>query len=193
MGRMNHDTKVIHLATGKDIRMFPEDVVKNFNLPHCGRVPWHHTLDKSFKAISSITAKIGVTDDKEACSVVAENFLRRSSNNLNPLDEEAFKIAFIVYVMGILVDVKRPSHWDSFNFLPTLANVHQSKSFDWATCILDDLASMCLEAQCDAKKKLDPCTVVLHPDLRANPNARIHVRKDQVTHMHRLSEYQNTV
>jgi hypothetical protein len=29
-----------------------------------------------------------------------------------------------------------------------------------------------------------------HPDLRANPNARIHVRQDQVTHMHRLSEYQ---
>jgi hypothetical protein len=29
-----------------------------------------------------------------------------------------------------------------------------------------------------------------HPDLRANPDARIHVRQDQVTHMHRLSEYQ---
>jgi hypothetical protein len=25
---------------------------------------------------------------------------------------------------------------------------------------------------------------VSHPDLRANPNARIHVRQDQVTHMH---------
>jgi hypothetical protein len=32
-----------------------------------------------------------------------------------------------------------------------------------------------------------------HPNLRANPNARIHVRQDQVTHMHRLSEYQNTM
>jgi hypothetical protein len=32
--------------------------------------------------------------------------------------------------------------------------------------------------------------VLSHPDLRANPNARIHVRQDQVTHMHRLSEYQ---
>jgi hypothetical protein len=32
-----------------------------------------------------------------------------------------------------------------------------------------------------------------HPDLSANPNARIHVHYDQVTHMHRLSEYQNTV
>jgi hypothetical protein len=32
-----------------------------------------------------------------------------------------------------------------------------------------------------------------HPDLRTNPNARIHVRQDQVTHMHRRSEYQNTV
>jgi hypothetical protein len=36
-------------------------------------------------------------------------------------------------------------------------------------------------------------TTLSHPDLRANPNARIHVRRDQVTHMHRLSEYQNTV
>jgi hypothetical protein len=35
--------------------------------------------------------------------------------------------------------------------------------------------------------------VLSHPDLRANPNARLHVRQDQVTHMHRLSEYQNTV
>jgi hypothetical protein len=26
-----------------------------------------------------------------------------------------------------------------------------------------------------------------HPDLRENPNARIHVRQDPVTHMHRLS------
>jgi hypothetical protein len=32
-----------------------------------------------------------------------------------------------------------------------------------------------------------------HPDLRANLNAIIHVRQDLVTHMHRLSEYQNTV
>jgi hypothetical protein len=32
-----------------------------------------------------------------------------------------------------------------------------------------------------------------HPDLRTNSNARIHVRQDQVTHMHRRSEYQNTV
>jgi hypothetical protein len=36
-------------------------------------------------------------------------------------------------------------------------------------------------------------TTLSHPDLRANPNARIHVRQDQVTHMHRLSEYQNIV
>jgi hypothetical protein len=33
-------------------------------------------------------------------------------------------------------------------------------------------------------------TTLSHPDLRANPNARIHVRQDQVTHLHRLSEYQ---
>jgi hypothetical protein len=31
---------------------------------------------------------------------------------------------------------------------------------------------------------------VSHPDLRTNPNVRIHVRQDQVTHMHRRSEYQ---
>jgi hypothetical protein len=36
-------------------------------------------------------------------------------------------------------------------------------------------------------------TTLSHPDLRENLNARIHVRQDQVTHMHRLSEYQNTV
>jgi hypothetical protein len=36
-------------------------------------------------------------------------------------------------------------------------------------------------------------TTLSHPDLRANSNARIHVRQDQVTHMLRLSEYQNTV
>jgi hypothetical protein len=33
-------------------------------------------------------------------------------------------------------------------------------------------------------------TTLSHQDLRANPNARIHVRQDQVTHMHRCSEYQ---
>jgi hypothetical protein len=33
-------------------------------------------------------------------------------------------------------------------------------------------------------------TTLSHPDLRANPNAGIHVRQDQVTHMHRRSEYQ---
>jgi hypothetical protein len=36
-------------------------------------------------------------------------------------------------------------------------------------------------------------TTLSHPVLRANLNARIHVRQDQVTHMHRLGEYQNTV
>jgi hypothetical protein len=33
-------------------------------------------------------------------------------------------------------------------------------------------------------------TTLSHLDLRANPNARIHVRQDQVTHMLQLSEYQ---
>jgi hypothetical protein len=33
-------------------------------------------------------------------------------------------------------------------------------------------------------------TTLSHPDLRTNPNVRIHVRQDQVTHMHRRSEYQ---
>jgi hypothetical protein len=33
-------------------------------------------------------------------------------------------------------------------------------------------------------------TTLSHPDLRANLNARIHVRQDQITHMHRRSEYQ---
>jgi hypothetical protein len=37
------------------------------------------------------------------------------------------------------------------------------------------------------------CGNLSHPDLRENPNARIHVRQDEVTHMHRLNEYQNTV
>jgi hypothetical protein len=36
-------------------------------------------------------------------------------------------------------------------------------------------------------------TTLSHPDSTVNPNERIHVRQDQVTHMHRLSEYQNTV
>jgi hypothetical protein len=45
----------------------------------------------------------------------------------------------------------------------------------------------------EAEAALQYVEVVSHPDLRANPNARIHVRQDQVTHMHRLSEYQNTV
>jgi hypothetical protein len=35
--------------------------------------------------------------------------------------------------------------------------------------------------------------VTSHLDLKANPNARIHVRQDKVTHMHRLSVYKNTV
>jgi hypothetical protein len=30
-------------------------------------------------------------------------------------------------------------------------------------------------------------TTLSHPDLRAIPNARIHVSQDQVTHMHHLS------
>jgi hypothetical protein len=84
MGRMNHQTHTINLASGKEIRMFPEDVTKIFGLPHGGMVPWHHTLDKSYKTVSSITAKIGVTDPKESCNEAAENFLRTEANILTP-------------------------------------------------------------------------------------------------------------
>lgn len=59
--------------------------------------------------------------------------------------------------MAILVDPKRKTHLESYNFLPALVNVHQSSSFDWATCILDDLACMCQQSQSDTKQKLDPC------------------------------------
>jgi hypothetical protein len=41
---------------------------------------------------------------------------------------------------------------------------------------------------CDATEQLLH-DILSHPDLRVNPNARIHVRQDQVTHMHQLSEY----
>jgi hypothetical protein len=32
--------------------------------------------------------------------------------------------------------------------------------------------------------------ILSHPDLKENPNAKTHVRQDQVSHMRRLNEYQ---
>lgn len=157
MSRFDHRSRSITLASGVNLRLFPEDVTKVFGIPHGGLVPWHYSLDKSAKTVNEIKRKIGIVDGDGSCSVAAEKYLRHCTSVGVAGDDEAFQIAFIVYVMGILVDAKRPSHWESSNYLPALKNVHQASTFDWASCVLDDLVCMCLQVQADTKKKLPPC------------------------------------
>lgn len=66
-------------------------------------------------------------DGNGSCSSAAETYLRQSTSGGDCGDDDAFKIAFIVYVMGILVDAKRASHLESSNYLPALKNVHEVK------------------------------------------------------------------
>lgn len=153
MSRFDHRSRSITLGNGANLRLFPEDVTKVFGIPQSGLVPWHYSLDKSTKTINEIKRKFVLADANGSCSKAAEKYLRHCTTVLDGGDDEAFKIAFIVYVMGILVDAKRPSHWESSNYLPALKNVHLASSFDWASCVLDDLVCMCLQAQADTKKK----------------------------------------
>lgn len=59
--------------------------------------------------------------------------------------------------MGVITDAKRNTHFENQSYLPALKDIGAWSSFDWARRILDDVITMCREAQADVKKQLDPC------------------------------------
>ncbi|KAL6614984.1 hypothetical protein ACP70R_037254 [Stipagrostis hirtigluma subsp. patula] len=157
MSKVDHGQRCINVSRTISIKMFPEDVSKVFGIPHGAKVPWHFSLDKSAANLEKIKKQIGIVGGKGSCSIAAEEFLRAPCGKSSKEYDASFKIAFIIYVMSILKDPKASTHWESENYLPALSNPDESKSFDWAKCILDQVLVMCMQAQSDIKKKLTPC------------------------------------
>ena len=58
-------------------------------------------------------------------------------------EDDTFKTAFVVYVMVIITDPMRPTHWDSQNYLPSLLSVERAASSDWSKAILEDVFLIC--------------------------------------------------
>lgn len=145
------------MSGGGSIRIFPEDVRRVFGVPNNGIVPWHFSLDKSAKTIDAIQSKFGMADGGSSCIAAAKKFLTTACSKKDGFDDKAFRVAFVVYVMGVVSNPIRPTHYENQNFLPALRIIDECSSFDWARCIFDNVIDMCRGVQSDVKKNLTPC------------------------------------
>lgn len=157
MGRVDCTRECITLPKGSSVGMFPQDVNRIFGVPNNGVVPWHHSLDKSGRTLENLERMIGLTERGGSCDAAAESFIRRCVDGTVVWDRDSFRVAYVIYVMSMVYDPKRPSHFESQDFLPAPVSPDGKRGYDWSRCILDDVISMCKEAQSDFRKKLTPC------------------------------------
>jgi hypothetical protein len=108
-------------SAGWRITFFQEDVEKVFGIPSGGKNVWDASLDKSQPMREKITCMLGMEDGDGSPMCTTVKVLRELAGcNLTDEQEDVFKVAFVVFVVCMLVDGNNPGECKSVNFWPAL-------------------------------------------------------------------------
>ncbi|KAL6591453.1 hypothetical protein ACP70R_049956 [Stipagrostis hirtigluma subsp. patula] len=151
MGKVDSFSNSIRLSGNTRLRIFPEDVSKVFGIPCGGRQVWDSSLDKSRSTHDRIRRMVGCVDADEPASLAAYRTLKNMKQLASREDEVAFKVAFIIYVVSILVDTKAPEDDENTNYYPALAQIETVHLFNWSFYVLEEFTLACWQAISDSR------------------------------------------
>jgi hypothetical protein len=140
-------------SSGRRITLFQEDVEKIFGIPSGGKNVWDASLDKSQPMRDKITCMLGMEDGDGSPMCAAVKVLRElAGRNLTDEQEDIFKVAFVVFVVCMLVDGNNPGECESVNLWPALTPTDHIHTFNWANYLLDLVFSACSASRIALRK-----------------------------------------
>lgn len=157
MRRVNTLSRSISTNKQTPLYFFDEDAHSIFALPYKGKKVWDASLPKGAETIELIRQSIGALSDKEPASLAAERTLRSLTSLNSKQDEHRFLRAFIIFVISMMVDSKKPGDRETENYFPALVKMDQVHKHNWAACVVEAVLDACREAKLDEKKRITPC------------------------------------
>jgi hypothetical protein len=144
MPKVDSMSRSVSVHVGSRITFFQEDASYVLGIPCGGKDVWDASLDKSQNMRNKIESIIGV--DKENTSPIKAAAMTLQSLAGQPLSGDevnVFKIAFVVFVVCMIVDSNNPGEKESVNFWPALTNPDIIHTFNWSNYVLDAVFSAC--------------------------------------------------
>ncbi|KAL6623160.1 hypothetical protein ACP70R_033039 [Stipagrostis hirtigluma subsp. patula] len=120
---------------------------------NAGKKVWDSSLPNSQRAQDYVRQIIGARSGNEPASVAALRRLRGLAGRMNPEDEDAFKVSWVVYVVSMHIDTKSISEAESCNYFPALTHSSILHTFDWAFYVLEEITLSVWQVMVDAKNR----------------------------------------
>jgi hypothetical protein len=148
MPKVDTMSRSFGVSIGKRLMLFQEDVAKVFAIPCSGKEVWDATLDKSEAMRKKVQDTIGMDDVIKSPFLAAARTIRSLVNKEMSAEEEtSFKVAFVVFVIGLLCDSGNPGELESVNFWPALKDPTIVHKFNWSSYVLESVFSACASAR----------------------------------------------
>lgn len=147
LSRVDDTSSSIIIDERRVYKFKASDINIVFGLPATGRDVRDQSLDRSESAIEKIRGRLGI-QGKESRSLKAAQaiLLKYYGNNMNQDEIDAFKTAFIVFMMGNFFAPTSKYNYCSLDYWPALTDPSLITKFNWGKYIVEEI--------CDAAKKL---------------------------------------
>lgn len=148
--------RCITMADGTRIPMKQADVTVVLGLSQHGKLPWDASLDKSISMRKRIQNLISMETAHGTASVAAEKVLQERRYVGTKEEARRFKVAWIIYVVSILVDAPDTGGLETMYHWPALDKIDEINSFNWAFLMLRRVLASCSKAQADERRLVEP-------------------------------------
>lgn len=155
MSKVDSMQRSLKITPSIRIPIFSEYINLVFGLPCNGKEVWDPCFDKSSASHDRVTAFLSVTDgDCLLPSSAALHILETMNyDDDSSFDVDRFKIAFVVYVVSVLVDDDSPKSTDSTNFWPAILNTSGICDLNWSSFFLESVMSSCVACRRSVRLK----------------------------------------
>lgn len=126
-----------------------------FGVPAAGRDVRDKSLDRSDAAVNIVRSCLGI-NSKEGTSLKAAEaiLLKEYGETMDQLEIDAFKTAFIVFVMGHLFPLTTEHNYCSIEYWPALVDPNMIDSFNSAKYIIEELCNAATMLKSDIRKHI---------------------------------------
>ncbi|CAO2161046.1 unnamed protein product [Urochloa humidicola] len=157
MSRVDPSSQSLVINDSRKIPFNKDDVAHVFGIPSHGLSVNGHAATLK-KVVSTIKAKylgIEAKDSTSSIKVAQEIIERDYGRSMSPTEENAFKVAFVVYVMSTLLSPgASKEYWDA------LADPSVIHTYDWSEYVIQRLMDAVLKLKSDlnSNKKVNTIT-----------------------------------
>ncbi|RCV24627.1 hypothetical protein SETIT_5G101000v2 [Setaria italica] len=155
MSRVDPLSQTLVINDSRKIQFSKEDVARVFRIPSHGLSVAENGMPGK-ETVSKITAEYLGVEAKDQPSIKAAQAVieRDYGGSMSPSEENAFKAAFVVYVMSLLLSPGAKYDHASVDYWNTLRDPLVIHTFDWSEDVIQRLLYAVLKLKSDLKSNL---------------------------------------